>query len=119
MKIRVRQQIRVVPERILRKVTVNAVKPDRELRREPVRRQKFNEPPDAGLAAEAVTHLSRLFLRDARDLREPFRLIFQNVKARRAEAGDDLLRRLGADALDRAGRQKRKDLRLRLRHEPF
>ena len=81
VKIGVGQHIRVVAQRIGCQFTVNPIQPHGKLGREPVRRQKFNQPANAGLTAKALAHLARLFLRNARNFRQPFRLIFQNIEA--------------------------------------
>ena len=84
-----------------------------------MRCQELDQPANAGLAAEALAHLARLLFRNPRNLRQPFGLIFQHVEAGRAKTRNNLLRRLRADALDRAGGKERKNLRLCLRHEPL
>ena len=115
----VRQQIRVILQRLLRQLPVSAVEPHGELRRQVVHGQKLDEPPDAGLALEALSHLLRLFLCDPGDLGQAHGVLLEHGQALVAEAADDLLRRPRADALDGAGGQKSQDLARRLRHEAF
>ena len=100
--VRVRQQIRIVAERILRIRAVNAVQPHGQLRRQAVYGQKLDQAAHAALPPKARRHLGRLRARDAGDLRQPRRLVFQHLKALRTKPLHDLRRSLRADALDRA-----------------
>lgn len=74
------QDIRVLLQHLQRLRAKEPVRPHRQLRRQTVDAQIFDQAADAGLLLERAGELGSLFGRNARDLRQLLRLLFQDLQ---------------------------------------
>ena len=95
------------------------VQPHRQLRRQMVHAEKFDQPPHSRLLPEGPANLPGFRRRDAGDLRQPLRIPLHHRQGLLAETLHNSGGQLWPNAPHRSGRQIAEDFRRGLRHEPL